>query len=258
MKRFIALYATLAVVLALPYPALADGPANIAVNILHDGSQGDLRVNGVPVHRFGYHGSENNGPATDALSIGQWLVEGENVIEVDAQSKNGKPTRVVVVRGPDEPNLFEGQIAGSGKVQYKLSLQGVPNWGWSAVAPWTGDDKDLLAAVAALHTAYAKADVKSILPIYAAFDEDVSPYIGSQMAGAEAGLTQTLAGAKVPPLSQQLVVERFYGDRLFVVHNEDGSAPIQVMNESVLAGAPVMETGQYWIRKGGSWQIIRP
>src|SRR4029079_369227 len=88
-----------------------------------------------------------------AVGIGQWLVEGENVIAVEIKGPAGSSTRIVIVRGMDEPNLFEEKGAGSGKAQYKLSLKDVPRWGWFTADPWTGDDKSLLAAVAALHAA---------------------------------------------------------------------------------------------------------
>ena len=84
-------------------------------------AEGLLRVNGVPIHRFGGKPPADSGPLTDAVGIGQWLVEGENVIAVEVKGTSGSSTRIVIVRGMDEPNLFEEKVAGSGKAQYKLS-----------------------------------------------------------------------------------------------------------------------------------------
>src|SRR5215471_14451592 len=221
MKFAIALVSCL---LLMTGAALAAQPAMITANVIHDQAQGVLRVNGVPVHRFSGTPSADSGPLTDAVGIGQWLVEGDNVIEVEATGPAGKETQLVIVGGPDQPNLYEGKIQGSGKASYKLTLKDVAQWGWFSAEAWTGDDKDLLAAVAALHAAYAKE-----------------------------GLAEGLKTAKVMPLPAGLKVDRFYGNRLFVVTGPDGAAPIQVTN-----GDQTLEAGHFWIRKDGKWQIIQP
>ena len=72
------------------------------------------------------------------------------------------------------------------------------------------------------------------------------------------GLAGTLKGATVAPLSTSPRVERFYGNRLFVVEGPDLAPPIVVTNESVVQGQPVLQSGQFWIHKQGKWWIIRP
>ena len=134
----------------------------------------------------------------------------------------------------------------------------MPRWGWFTADPWTGDDKALLAAVAALHAAYAKGDVKTIIALYQPFEDDLKPYAGSVLEGAAEGLAGTLKGATVAPLPTSPRVERFYGNRLFVVEGPDAAPPIVVTNESVVQGQPVLQSGQFWIRKQGKWWIIRP
>ena len=258
MKLAFAVVSCLVLLLSSAAAALAQSPANITVNIIHDQSSGLLRVNGVPIHRFGGKPPADSGPLTDAVGIGQWLVEGENVIAVEVKGVSGSSTRVVIVRGMDEPNLFEEKVAGSGKAQYKLALKDVPRWGWFTADPWTGDDKPLLAAVAALHADYAKSDVKAIIALYQPFGDDMKPYAGSVLDGAAEGLASTLKGATVAPFPTKLKVERFYGNRLFVVEGPDAAPPIVVTNESVIQGQPVLQSGQFWIRKQGKWWIIRP
>jgi len=250
MKFAIALVSCL---LLMAGAASAAQPAMVTANVIHDQTQGVLRVNGVPVQRFSGTPSADSGPLTDAVGIGQWLVEGDNVIEVEATGPAGKETQLVIVGGPDQPNLYEGKIQGSGKASYKLTLKDVPQWGWFSAEAWTGDDKDLLAAVAALHAAYAKGDAKTIVALYQPFGVDLKPYAGEVMAGAEEGLAEGLKTAKVMPLPAGLKVDRFYGNRLFVVTGPDGAAPIQVTN-----GDQTLEAGHFWIRKDGKWQIIRP
>lgn len=250
MKLALALISCL---LVLAGTALAAAPANITANVIHDQSQGVLRVNGVPVHRFSGTPSAESGPLTDAVGIGQWLVEGDNVVEVEAEGSAGKETQLVIVAEPNAPDLYDGKIEGSGKTSYKLTLKDVPRWGWFAGDAWTGDDKDLLAAVAALHDAYAKGDAKTIVALYRPFADDMKPYAGDVLAGAEEGIAAGLKTAKVAPLPAGLKVTSFYGNRLFVVTAPDGSAPIQVTN-----GDSTLEAGRYWILKDGKWQIVRP
>jgi hypothetical protein len=253
MKFALAVISCLILLLSGTAGALAVEPANITANVIHDQSRGVLRVNGVPVHRFSGTPPADSGPLTDAVGIGQWLVGGGNVVELEADGSAGKETQLVIVAAPDSPNLYEAKIEGSGKTSYELALKDVPRWGWFAAEAWTGGDKDLLAAVAALHAAYAKGDAKTIVALYRPFADDMKPYAGDVLAGAEEGLAEGLKTAKVAPLPAELIVTAFYGNRLFVVAAPDGSAPIQVTN-----GESTLEAGRFWIRKDGKWQIIRP
>jgi hypothetical protein len=131
----------------------------------------------------------------------------------------------------------------------------VPHWGWLDAEQWTGDDQALLAAVSALHAAFAKGNVKAIIAAYKPFADDMKPYMGPI---AESDFAEPLKGGTVQALPTDLKVESFYDHRLFVVHTSDGAPPIRVDNEAVVKGMPALEAGEYWIRKGGQWQIIRP
>jgi hypothetical protein len=232
--------------------ASAGDPPSIAVNVIHGKSQGVIRVNGVPVHRF--MPTQDGEPATDIVGIGQWVVEGANSIKVESLTEDGGQTRVVIVRSMGEPDLFDGEITGAGTTEYNLPLKDVPRWGWLDAEQWTGDNQALLAAVAALHAAFGKGDVKAIMALYKPFADDMLPYMGPLPEDELAG---PLKGATVQPLPADLKVESFYDHRLFVVRRADGSAPIRVDNEAV-KGMPALESGEFWIRKGGQWQIIRP
>ena len=86
MKFAIALVSCL---LLMTGAAFAAQPAMITANVIHDQTQGVLRVNGVPVQRFSSTPAADSGPLTDAVGIGQWLVEGDNVIEVEATGPAG-------------------------------------------------------------------------------------------------------------------------------------------------------------------------
>jgi hypothetical protein len=78
------------------------------------------------------------------------------------------------------------------------------------------------------------------------------------LEAAAESLASTLKGATVAPLPSDLTVKRFNGNRLFVVEGPDAAPPIVVTNESVVQGQPVLQSGQFWIRKQGKWWIIRP
>lgn len=228
-------------------------PPNVAVNVIHGAAVGIIRVNGVPIHRF--TPTPDGGSSTDVIGIGQWVVEGDNTVTVETQSKDGGTTRVAVVRTIGEPDLFDGEIAGAGSTQCKVPLKGVPRWGWLDAEQWTGDNQALLAAVAALHVAFGKGDTKAIMRLYKPFADDMQPYMGPL---AESDLAEPLKGGTVQPLPTDLTIDSYYDHRLFVVRRGDGSAPIRVLNEAVVKGMPALEAGEYWIRKGGQWQIIRP
>lgn len=253
MKPSLVALALLAGLVGFAGAAAAGEPANIAVNVIHAKSQGVIRVNGVSIHRF--TPTPDGASATDVIGIGEWVIEGENSIAVETQSKDGGVTRVVIVRTMGEPSLFEREIAGAGAAEYKLALKDVPRWGWLDAERWTGDNQALLAAVGALHAAFGKGDAKAILRAYKPFADDMQPYMGPL---AENDLAEPLKGGTVRPLPADLTVESFYDHRLFVVRRADGSAPIRVDNDALAKGMPALEGGQYWVRKGGQWQIIRP
>lgn len=163
----------------------------------------------------------DGGTATDAIGIGQWAVEGDNTITIETMTKDGGATRVAVVRKVGEPDLFDGEIAGAGKAECKVSLKDVPRWGWLNAEPWTGDDQALLTAVSAPHAAFKKGDTKAILAAYKPFADDMKPYMGPI---AESDFAEPLKGGTVQPLPADLKVDSFYDHRLFVVQRADGSA----------------------------------
>jgi hypothetical protein len=70
MKLAFALVSCLVLLLSGAAGALAQSPANITVNIIHDSGAGLLRVNGVPIHRFGGKPPADSGPLTDAVVSG--------------------------------------------------------------------------------------------------------------------------------------------------------------------------------------------
>ncbi|HYM31997.1 MAG TPA: hypothetical protein VEU47_11890 [Candidatus Cybelea sp.] len=253
MKSFLMCLALLASLTGFAAAASAGDPPNVAVNVIHSKSQGVIRINGVPVYRF--VPTRDGGSATDSIGVGQWLIDGENSIAVETRSKDGGSTRVVIVKTIDEPHLFDGEIAGAGATEYKLQLKDVPRWGWLDAEQWTGDNQSLLAAVGALHAAFDKGDLETIMRQYKAFADDMAPYIGPI---SKDDFAEPLKGGTVQPLPADLTVESFYDHRLFVVRRADGSAPIRVDNEAVVKGIPALESGQFWIRKSGQWQIIRP
>ena len=250
-----------------------DAPINAQQFLLvikHDGSQGVARINGVPAHHFS--SSLGQGSETDSVgSMSMFAKNGANVITVEARPeaaghKASTEVSVIVNTGSfDDLNksLFTQKIDGSGSATYTVVLQGVPQWAFLTGTAWSGDKNAVLAAVRALHKAYADRDFKTIEAVQKAGFDDLSAAMGEAL-GSYADLCadqrKLLKTAKLSPLDAQLTVESFYDGRLLVVSDKDGLAPIRLASAAVdKEGRPkeTMATGQFWIYRDGKWSVIR-
>lgn len=235
-------------------PARAQG---VTLNVIHDKSQGTVRINGVPVHRFASK-PPFEAPATNAFNIGFWADNGDNTVVVEAApvpGQTGTSTKVVLTEDLGDPPLFEQTIEGSGSVSHVVPLEGLPDWSWNEAEAFTGPDGELLAVVAALHKAHAERDIEAILALSKAAVDDMTHIAGPMPPEARAEMVELLRQGRLAPLPPTLTVERHLGNRLAVVTAEGGRAPIELRTD----GAPdlPMETGRYWVRRNGQWSVVR-
>lgn len=239
---------------SLPGAAAAQG---VTLNIIHDKSQGTVRINGVPVHRFASK-PPFDAPATNAFNIGFWADNGDNSVAVEAEpvaGQTGATTKVVLTEEPGDPPLFEHTIDGKGSASHTVPLEGLPSWSWNQAEAFTGPDSELLAAVTALHKAHADRSVDAILGLSQAAVDDMTQIAGPMPPEARAEMVEMLQVGRLAPLSGALNVERHLGNRLLVVTAEGGRAPIELHSNAV-PGQP-METGRYWVRRQGKWSVAR-
>jgi hypothetical protein len=244
----------LASVGVLPVAVQAQG---VTLNIIHDKSQGVVRINRVPVHFFASK-PPFDAPATNAFNIGFWADNGDNTLEVEAEpvaGQDGARTSVVLTEEPDDPPIFEQVIEGKGRVSHVVPLEGVPIWSWNEAEAFTGPDAELLAAVAALHKAHAEQDVEAILKLSSAAIDDMTQIAGPMPPEARAELVEMLRVGRLPPLPGELKVERHLGNRLAVVTAGGGRAPVE-LHIDTMPDMP-METGRYWVRRNGQWSVVR-
>lgn len=238
----------------LPGAAEAQG---VTLNVIHDKSQGTVRINGVPVHRFASR-PPFDAPATNAFNIGFWADNGDNDVAVEAEpvaGQAGASTKVVLTEEPGDPPLFEHTIDGKGTVSHTVPLEGLPTWSWNEAEAFTGPDNELLAAVAALHKAHADRNVDAILALSQAAVDDMTQVAGPMPPEARAEMVELLELGRLMPLSGKLTVERHLGNRLLVVTAEGGRAPVELRTDNMPEHP--METGRYWVRRNGKWSVAR-
>lgn len=260
----------------LPAIAQTDAiEAKQAVVILqHDGSAGQLRVNGVPILFFSSKDSVGKGPITDSLgTFSTFAKNGPNIVTVEAQPEKGQAQAsttlsAMVATGSlsdlDKPPLFKETISGAGKAEKTIVLKNVPQWAFLEVQPFAGNKDDVLSAVRALHKAFADHDAKALQVAFKPMYNDLFPYVGEAAMGSPADfasqMTELATNSKVGALPADLKVESGYGDRLFVVTGASGKAPIQAASKQLAEdGHPqwTMETGVYWIHRSDGWFLIR-
>ncbi|MGH6717781.1 MAG: hypothetical protein ACREER_00560 [Alphaproteobacteria bacterium] len=234
-------------------PATAQEPESITVNVVRENAEAVIVVNGVPIHHATWDAADAGTPVTDAVNIGLWLVDGTNAIAVEATAKGeGGYVEVKVLKSFDEPYLLEQRIDGDGRVETSVVVAGQPRWGWLDAEPWTGDASELLAAVAALHDAVARRDVAAFLAAHQARNDDYTIVFGPMPPEMAAEFEKMLATVSLEPLSASLAATPYADGRLWRVNDEAGQPPIRMFDPGMR-----LETGEFWIRRDGTWQIIR-
>ena len=262
--------------LSVALPAAGQTPAidakHAVLIIQHDGSEGQVRVNGVPVLNFSSKLVKEGGPLTDSLgTLALYAKNGPNAVVVDAHLEKGQTKAtttvsfVVTTGSPsdlDKP-LFKETITGSGKLEKTIVLKNVPKWAFLEAQPFTGNKDDVLAAVRALYKALAAHDTKTVEATLKPMYTDLSAFMG-EAVGTPADFTETIkemaTGCKLAPLPPDLKVESAYDGRLWVVTDAAGQAPIQLASRKLnKEGRPeeTMETGEYWIHRPDGWFVIR-
>jgi len=238
-------------------PAAAQEPTNITVNVNYLNAAGRILVNGVPIHRFeGGAPEEGMGRPTDAVNVGLWLVNGANVLAVESKAlAEGGQAEVVIVRGFDEADLLRETIAGEGRVELAVAGENLPRWAWEDAEAVAGDGGDLLQAVAALHAALEAKDVDAFERAQEASIADLTQVWGPMPEEMRREMRAFLTATPVQPLPADLVATPHLDGRLWVVATPEGAAPIRVVDDQ--DANMRIETGMYWVRKDGRWQIVR-
>lgn len=239
----------------LALPVAAQEPPNVTVNVVREGASATIFVNGVPIHRADWDPANAGTPVTDAVSTGMWLVEGDNDIAVEARAVDPAGyVEVTVLRSFDEPYLLEQRIEGDGRAELTLPVEGGIAWTFVDAEPWSGDTTDLMAAVAALHDAAAQHDVGAFMAAHTARNDDFTLVFGPMPPEMMAQLEQALASQTLQPLGD-LVATPFLDGRVWHVVDGAGHPPIVLIDTA--SPDSRLETGEFWIRRDGTWQIVR-
>jgi hypothetical protein len=244
------------------------------VVIQHDGSEGDVRVNGVLILHFASDPKLGKGSLSDSLGLfSTFATNGPNVVTIEARPEKGQTQATTTLIGMvatgslddfEKPPLFKETIEGSGKAEKTIVLKNVPEWAFLKVQPFTGNKDDVLVAVRALHKALVDHDAKALQATLQPLYNDLLAYTGEGPLGTQAEFSQQMAEyaqtLKVGPLPADLKVESCYGNRLFVVTNTSGKPPIQAASKELgQEGKPkwIWEIGSYWIHRPDGWFVIR-
>jgi hypothetical protein len=138
MTRPFQLALVLALLTALPAGAqTAPIEAKQALVVIqHDGSEGDVRVNGVPILHFSSDPRLGKGSLTDSLGMfSTFATNGPNVVTIEARPEKGETKATTSFIGMvatesledfDKPPLFKETIEGSGKSEKTIVLKNVP------------------------------------------------------------------------------------------------------------------------------------
>lgn len=238
----------------------AGAQENVTINVNHEAASGRVLVNGVPVMRFdSLPRQPDSGPPTAMVNGGMWMNDGPNEVVVEIRSKGpGSNVRVVLLKSIDAPAVLDSSVKGSdGRVVQSVTMSGLPHWSWLHSEPWRGDPRAVLDAVRALHRALDIKDVAGHDAMRKAFEADMSQMMGGPMPDeVRKEIHESIRKSSVLPLPAEMTVSSHYDNRLFVVSAPGGKAPVR-LREPGMSDDDLIDTGQYWVRMGGAWQLVR-
>jgi hypothetical protein len=243
-----------------PDSALDAGTAS--VNVIYSGSEGVVRLNGIPLKRFGTDASDREGQHTLMLGLAKLAVNGENTLVVETkpiESGHEASTEALVFTGNgleslDHP-VFRKKVDGAATIRLTLTLRDVPHHIFDDATPWKGDTAPVLAAVKSFHEALAKRDMKAIAALLRPEYDSTSMKEFGPFDDMMHEFEENLKRSKVAALSAKLTVESFYDGRLLLVSDANGAEPIRCSSLDSADGAPEMgmETGGFWCYRQGVW-----
>jgi hypothetical protein len=251
-----------------PAPEAALDAQKVALNMIFEGSEGVVRLNGIPIERFGTQTPLGGGKPTLSVKLTGFGVNGANTFKIEIKPKGQAKvaaTEVMLIdvseggyealeRALAHP-LFHQKVSGAGTVEHTVTLRNVPSHPFDDATPWKGSPDALLAEVRALHKHLAARDSKALAVSLRSVYE-TSPGLKSLGSYDEilSRLEDALTKCTVADLPSKLKVESFYDGRLLRVSGEDGGAPVRLIG-SEDGGAPetVLELGAFWSYRHGAW-----
>ncbi len=252
----------------------AQDVATLMVNVVYTHAGGVVRLNGIPIERFGGGSPESGDSGT--LFIGNGMtnfgINGVNTLTVEAKAvgpEADSSTELILADAAAEAGdasgvmahpLFRKKIAGAGTIQYSLTLRNVPHRLFDDASPWSGDPKAVLTAVQALHKAFVSHDRKAIAAfLRPAFESSGDARQMGSFDDVVGNFEKSLEASKVAALPVKLNVESFYGGRLFRVTDANGLAPIRAASIKTGAGGQpgqMLEMGEFWCYRNGAWVLL--
>lgn len=231
--------------------AQPEGAARWMIAVAAAKADGAVLVNGVPVHRFAKAGTED-GLSTTSLPLAPWLVNGRNVVEVRADRiAAGGEVKAKLVKSDDDESDWKPVAAGQ-TLAFEEQADGLPRWRFLDAEPMGGDEAGLRKAVAALHAAAAKRDVKAIMATGKPSYDDLSKLYGDPPPDLDKQLAAELKESKLRPLPKDLKVSTAHGGKLAIVETAGGEAPIYAESKDGR-----MDIGRYWAKLDGQWRAVR-
>jgi hypothetical protein len=232
--------------------AQPEGAARWTIAVAADKADDVVLANGAPIHRFAKVESKD-GLSTASIPLAPWLVNGRNTIEVrvDRLAPGGE---VKAKLAKSEDDGFGGwrPVAAGQAATFEEQADGLPRWRFLDAEPMGADEAGLRKAVAALHAAAAKRDVKTMLAIGKPYFDDLSKIYGAPPPGYERELAAELKKAKLRPLPAELRISTAHDGKLAIVETLGGEAPIRAE-----ARDGHMDLGRYWAKLDGQWRTVR-
>ncbi|MBM3490651.1 MAG: hypothetical protein FJX68_09400 [Alphaproteobacteria bacterium] len=253
MLRAAMLAVAMAALVGLPAWA---APPSWTLNLLYEEAEGSVVVNGVTVHRFPRRFADGSTTSTSFFSISEWLVNGANRIEIRIArlGKDGWVESLLAKSREDLEKPRERRVQ-TGVVTLTETAAEVPAWSWLTAAPGGNDEAGLRAAVAGLHAALQRKDLKALDQLRAPLERDFEALWGKLSERERGALHRQLETGRVEPLPEPLGIASAFDGRLAVVSGPDGQAPIRV--ELGRDNPLPDETGQYWAKLDGQWKLVR-
>lgn len=232
--------------------AQPEGAARWMIVVAADKADGAILVNDVPVNRFA-KAAGKDGLSTTSLPLAPWLVNGRNVVRVRADRiAAGGEVKAKLVKTDDDGFGGWKPVAAGQALDFEEQVEGLPRWRFLDAEPMGADEAGLRKAVAALHAAAARRDVKAMMATGKPNFDDLSKLYGDPPPDLDKQLAAELKKAKLRPLPKELKVSTAHGGRLAIVETAQGEAPIAAESKDGR-----MDIGRYWAKLDGGWRTVR-
>ena len=191
--------------------------------------------------------------ASGGLPITDWLLRGENTIQVSMNAQSGAfSVYAICDNGDDRRDFDQATIAGQQDAALTFQVQDPPKRLYLDARPTS--DEGLLDAVEALKSALTTRDFDAVWALHAAQRAEMAQS-GQPMKAAAYEMRKIVENIE-PDFAPDLTTRPVLGGRVWEVFGDQFAPPIHDV-VATNGGQVTFRTGSFWMKIDGVWSVYR-